>query len=124
MSMDVARQRGGDFADIQGVLKDDLYSQAAPKVDGVKQVLDSLANKIQALSPEQLRVIGYLEFLQARKIHGGKKVYADLIKRIKDEAPTVAPPGFFIRVIEALIPRPMYVDGKSFERIMAERDGN
>lgn len=109
--------------DIQEVLKADLYSEAAPKVDGVKQVLDSLANKIQALSPEQMRAIGYLELLQARKIHGGKKPYDALIKRIKDEAPRVAPPGFFIRVIEALIPRPMYVDGKSFERIMAEREG-
>lgn len=111
-------------ADIQGTLSADLYSQTEPTIDGVKQVLDTLKDRVQALSPRQMQAIGYLEHLQSRPIHGGKKVYADLIKRIQNEAFRVAPPGFFIRVIEALIPRPMHVDGKTYEKMRKESEGN
>ncbi|MEV2909518.1 hypothetical protein ABNF65_12930 [Paenibacillus larvae] len=110
--------------DIQGVITHDLYSNPAPTIDGVKQVLDTLKPHVQALAPAQMQAIGYLEYLQNREIHGDTKPYTELIKLIKDEAPRVAPPGFFVRVIEALIPRPVHVDGKTFEKMKKESNAN
>ena len=107
---------------ISGVITKDLYAQAEPTIDGVKQVLDTLKDRVQALDPKQLQAIGYLEYLQSRSIHGGKKVYGDLIDRVQNQAYRVAPPGFFIRVIEALIPRPMSVDGKTYEKMKRDND--
>lgn len=108
--------------DVQGVLNGDLYAQPVPTVDGVKQVLDTLKDRVQALSPNQMQFIGYLQHLQDRPIHGAKKPYESLIKHVRDEAYRVAPPGFFIRVIEALIPRPISVDGKTFDKM--KKEGN
>lgn len=110
-------------ADIQDVLMGDVYrNDQQPRIADVKQVIDTLKDKVQPLTPVQMQCIGYLQHLQSRKIHQGKKPYADLIKQIQDDAPKVAPPGFFVRVIEALIPRTMYVDGKAYEKMSNERD--
>lgn len=109
--------------DIEGVVNQDLYSNPMPQVDGVKQVLESLKDRVQALTPAQMQAIGYLEYLQTRPIHDGKKPYDELIDRIQNHAYRVAPPGFFIRVIEALIPRPMHVDGKTYEKMRKENEG-
>lgn len=110
--------------DLQGTINNDLYADPEPMINGVKQVLDTLKDRVQSLSPAQMQAIGFLEHLQSRPIHEGKKIYDGLIKQIRDEAYRVAPPGFFIRVIEALIPRPMHVDGKTFEKMKKENDGN
>lgn len=109
--------------DIQGVLNADLYANPAPTVDGVKQVIDTLKEKVQPLTPQQMQAVGYLNYLQSRPIHGGNRPYDAMIKHIVEEAPKVAPPGYFIRVIEALIPRPINVDGKTFEKMKKEADG-
>lgn len=110
--------------DIQGVLGHDLYSQPIPTIDGVKQVLETIKDRVQALSPEQMQMIGYLQYLQSRPLHAAKKdkPYDQLIEHVRDNAYRVAPPGFFIRVIEALIPRPISVDGKTFEKM--KKEGN
>lgn len=108
--------------DVQGTLSGDLYAQPVPTVDGVKQVLDTLKDRVQALSPGQMKLLGFLEYLQSRPIHQGNKPYEGLIKHVRDEAYRVAPPGFFIRVIEALIPRPIHVDGKTFDKM--KKEGN
>lgn len=110
--------------DLQGVITGDLYSQPMPSVDGVKQVIEALADKVQALTPEQLKAVGYLRYLQSRAIHNGEKVYQDIIDDIIKEAPRVAPPGFFIRVIESLVPRPMHVDSKTYDKMVKESNGN
>lgn len=110
------------MADIQSVLMSDLYRESAPAVADVKQVIDTLKDKVQPLTPQQMQVIGYLEHLQSRSIHGGNKPYESLIKQIRDDAPRVAPPGFFIRVIEALIPRTQHIDGEAAKTIKAEKD--
>lgn len=110
--------------DIQGVLSSDLYANPAPQIDGVKQVLDTLQDKVQPLTPVQLQAISYLEYLQSRPIHEGQRPYDAIIKRIVEDAPKVAPPGYFIRVIEALIPRPIHVDGKTFDKMKKESEGN
>lgn len=110
--------------DIQGVLSGDIYrNDQKPSIADVKQVIDTLKDKIQPLTPVQMQVMGYLEYLQSRSIHGKNKPYDYLIKQINDDAHKVAPPGYFIRIIEALIPRTMYVDGKSYEKMASERDG-
>ncbi|MCY7486729.1 hypothetical protein [Paenibacillus alvei] len=110
-------------ADIQGVLMGDLYRGDQPQIADVKQVLDTLKERVQPLTPVQIQAIQYLKHLQSRPIHNGKKPYEDTIKAIEDGAPKVAPPGFFIRVIEALIPRTQYIDGKSYEKMKSESDG-
>lgn len=106
--------------DIQGILSGDLYSQPVPTVDGVKQVLDTLKDRVQALSPAQMQGIAFLEYLQSRPIHGDTKPYDHIIETLKEESYRVAPPGFFIRVIEALIPRPISVDAKTAEKMKKE----
>lgn len=111
------------YADIQSVITKDIYSDPTPSIDGVKQVIDTLKDKVQPLTPQQMQAIGYLRHLQSRPIHGGNKPYEEIIKHITQDATRVAPPGFFIRVIEALIPRPVHVDGKTFEKMKKESEG-
>lgn len=107
-------------ADIQGVLTGDLYSQPVPTVDGVKQVLDTLKDRVQALSPAQMQGIAYMEYLQSRHLHKGERPYDHIIQTLREESYRVAPPGFFIRVIEALIPRPISVDAKTADKMKKE----
>lgn len=114
---------GQEVVNIEKIVNDDIYSNPMPQVDGVKQVLESLKDRVQPLSPTQMQAIGYLEHLQSRPIHGGKKPYKELISRIQDQSHRVAPPGFFIRVIEALIPRTINVDGKTYEKMQRDNDG-
>lgn len=110
--------------DLQSTLMGDLYrSESKPPTADVKQVIDTLKERVQPLTAEQMKVIGYLEYLQSRPLHGKEKPYDGIIKQLREESYKVAPPGFFIRVIEALIPRPMYVDGKSFAKMSAEKEG-
>lgn len=109
--------------DIQGVITSDLYRNPEPTIDNVKQVLDTLKDKVQPLTPQQMQAIGYLQYLQRRPIHEGEMVYQDIIDHIQNDAKRVAPPGFFIRVIEALIPRPISVDGKTYEKMQKESNG-
>lgn len=109
-------------ADLQKVITDDLYANPQPTIDGVKQVLDTLKNRIQALTPSQMQVIGYLRYLQSRPLHNGQKPYEGIIEHIQNEAHRVAPPGFFVRVIEALIPRPISVDSKTYDKMRKESD--
>lgn len=111
--------------DLQGALLADVYAreQQQPRIADVKQVLDTLKDKVQPLTPAQMQVIGYLEYLQSRPIHQGQRPYDGLIQLIRDKAPLVAPPGFFIRVIEALIPRTQHIDGDAARTIRAEKEG-
>ncbi|MEK4493997.1 hypothetical protein NYE44_30560 [Paenibacillus sp. FSL L8-0493] len=110
--------------DLEGIVNQDLYSNPMPQIDGVKQVLETLQDRVQALTPTQMQAIGYLEYLQTRGIHDGNRPYSELIDRIQNHAYRVAPPGFFIRVIEALIPRPTTIDAKTAAKMNQEREGN
>jgi hypothetical protein len=110
--------------DLQSVLMGDLYkSDSQPRVADVKQVIDTLKDHVQPLTPVQVQAVGYLEYLQDRPIHGGKKPYKEIINRIRNDAVRVAPPGYYIRVIEALIPRTQHIDGQAAKTIKAEREG-
>lgn len=113
------------FPEIAQVVQGDIYRQNnQPHVDGIKQVLDTLKDRVQPLTPVQMQIISYLEHLQDRPLHNGKKIYADLIGRIVNDRDKVAPAGFFIRVIESLIPRPTYIDGKSAQKMARENKGD
>lgn len=109
--------------DIQSVISSDLYANPQPTVDGVKQVIDTLKDKVQPLTAQQMQAIGYLRYLQSRPIHQGEMVYQGIIEHIQNDAQRVAPPGFFIRVIESLIPRPMHIDGKTYDKMVKEANG-
>lgn len=111
--------------DIQGAMGADLYGEAAPMIDSVKQVIDTLKDKVQPLTPKQMQAVGYLRYLQSRPLHARNKnkTYEGIIKHIQEDAQKVAPSGFFIRVIEALIPRPISVDSKTYEKMKKESDG-
>lgn len=109
--------------EIGQILAQDLYSQQQPQVDGLKQVLDTLKDRVQPLSPVQLQVIGYLNHLQNRLIHKDKKTYDSIIKLIVDERQSIAAPGFFIRVIEAITGGTKYVTHESTQQMTQERDG-
>lgn len=108
---------------LENIVNKDLYDNPMPQIDGVKQVLETLQDRVQALTPRQMQAIGYLQYLQQRDIHGGRKPYEELIDRIQNHAYRVAPPGFFIRVIEALIPRPTTIDAKTAAKMNQEREG-
>jgi hypothetical protein len=110
--------------EIGSVLQSDIYAQTTPPVDGLKQVLDTLKDRVQPLSPIQLQVIGYLKYLQSRDIHSDKKTYEMIINQIQSERQNVAPPGFFIRVIEAITGGTKYVTHESTTSMKQEREGN
>lgn len=120
--MSTAEQLGP--ADLQSVLMGDVYrNDQQPQIANVKQVLDTLKDRVQPLSPAQLQVVGYLQYLQARPLHKKTKPYEAIIQQIGTDAHKVAPPGFFIRVIEALIPRTQHIDGDAAKTMKAEREG-
>ena len=107
--------------DIQKVINGDLYSEPGPSIADVKQVIEELKDKIVPLTSNQIKAINYLEFLQARPIHEGKKPYHHIIESIKKDGRKTGNPGYFIRVIEALIPRPMHLDEKGFKAMLKEQ---
>lgn len=111
--------------DLQSTLSQTLYRADQPDVSNIKQVIESLKDRVQHLSPTQMRVIGYLEHLQSRSLHKAEKnkTYQYLIDMIQTDAHRVAPPSFFIRVIESLIPRPTYIDGKEAKNIATKYEG-
>jgi hypothetical protein len=110
--------------EIGAILQADLYAQATPQVDGLRQVIDTLKDRVQPLSPIQLQAIGYLKHLANRNIHKDKKVYEMIIEQIYKERQNVAPPGFFIRIIEAITGGTKYVTHESTQQMKNEREGN
>jgi hypothetical protein len=107
--------------DIQKVINNDLYSEPQAVTADVKQVIEQLADKIVALTGSQVRAVNYLEYLQNRPIHGGKKPYESIVQSIRKDAKKTGNAGFFIRVIEAMIPRPIHMDEKGFKAMIKEQ---
>jgi hypothetical protein len=107
--------------DIQKVINNDLYSEPQPVVADVKQVIQALDEKAVPLTGPQIRAMNYLEYLQSRPIHQGKRPYDGIIESIKNDTKKTAMPGFFIRVIEAMIPRPIHMDEKGFKAMLKEQ---
>lgn len=88
-------QQTSHVPDLQSIITPDLYGgEQKPKTADIKQILDTLKDRVQPLSPVQMQIISYLEHLQSREIHkkSKNKVYQSLIDRIVDDAHKVAPP--------------------------------
>lgn len=107
--------------DIQSVINRDLYSEPQPHIAEVKQVIEQLEDKIVPLSSAQVQAINYLQYLQSRPLHNGNKPYKNLIESIEKHAKKTGLPGYFIRVIEALVPRPVHLDEKGFRAMLKEQ---
>lgn len=107
--------------DIQKVINDDLYGQPQAVTADVKQVLHELEDKAVPMTGQQIRAKNYLEYLQSRPLHNGKRPYEHLIESIQKDTKRTAMPGFFIRVIEAMVPRPMHLDEKGFKAMLKEQ---
>lgn len=99
--------------DLQQVINNDLFSseQINP---AIRQVLEFMEPHAQPLSEPQIRSIAYLNYLGGRELHAdyrkknkGKHPYTDLVKWVMQSAQAAASPSVFVRVIEALIPKPV-----------------
>lgn len=99
--------------DLQSVITADLFA-STPQVADVKQVLEFMERHAQPLSEPQIRAIAYLNHLGQRDLHKpyrdankGKHPYEGFVRWIMESARAAASPNVFIRVIEALIPKPI-----------------
>lgn len=110
--------------DIQKTINNDLYSEPKAVTADVKQVIEQLQDKAVPLTGYQIRSMNYLKYLQSRPIHEGKKPYQHIIESIGEDAKKTAMPGFFIRIIEAMIPRPVHMDEKGFKAMIKEQQKN
>lgn len=99
--------------DLQSVISADLFS-SQPTVADIKQVLDFMEPHAQPLAEAQIKAIAYLNYLGNRPLHDdyrkankGKHPYSDFVRWIMESAQAQASPNVFIRVIEALVPKPI-----------------
>ncbi|WP_458414525.1 hypothetical protein ACNQFZ_06570 [Schinkia sp. CFF1] len=91
---------------LQSVITDNLFPEVQ-HISDVKQVLEEMTTKAQELQAEQIRAILLLRQMGENKfLHGDKNPYEPVIKFIMEGKVLVAEPGFYIDVIEALIPKP------------------
>lgn len=110
-----------DSQKLQQAIGDNLFPEVA-HVSDIKQVLEVMKDKAQELQEPQVRALILLEKLGENKyLHGDENPYKDVIKFVKEEAKvSVADPEFYIRTIEALIPKPpkqMIVTEKGMKKI-------
>ena len=111
------------YQELGNLLSKDLYAQSQPQIDAIKQVIDTLKDRVQPLAPIQLQVIGYLEHLANRPIHKTKDVYKWIVDLMYGKRMDVAKPGFFIRIIEALTGGTKYVPHETMANMSQEREG-
>lgn len=90
---------------LQSVITDNLFPEVQ-HISDVKQVLEEMTTKAQELQPEQIRAILMLRQMGENKFLHEKNPYEGIIKFIMEGKVLVADPGFYIDVIEALIPKP------------------
>lgn len=101
----MAEQTNGQA--LQSVLTDVLF--AAPEhVSDIKQVLEVMKNKGQALRQEQIVALVLLEQMGENKfLHPNGNPYKALVKAIKEEFKiSVVNPSFYLDTIEELVPKP------------------
>lgn len=92
---------------MQSILTDTLF--AAPEhVSDIKQVLEVMKFKGQALREEQIQAIVLLEQMGENKVlHPKGNPYKGLVKAIKEEFKiAVVNPSFYLDTIEELVPKP------------------
>lgn len=91
---------------LQTAISDDLFP-TVNHISDVKQVLEEMKGNAQDLREVQLKGIVLLQQMGSNKyIHGEKNPYQKLIEFIMKGKELVADPEFYIKTIEALIPKP------------------
>lgn len=109
-------QNNSNAEKLQSVISDNLFPEVQ-HISDVKQVIEEMKEKAQSLTQEQIKAIILLKELgQNEYLHGKEDPYKDLIKFIMDGKILVAEPEYYIKTIEALIPKPPK------PIVMAERD--
>lgn len=91
---------------LQSVISDDLFPQVQ-HISDVKQVLEEMKSIAQDLREPQMKALILLEQMGNNTyIHGEKNPYKPLIEFIMKGKELVADPEYYIKTIEALIPKP------------------
>lgn len=91
---------------LQSVISDNLFPEVH-HISDVKQVLEEMKTNAQELQQEQIRALILLKQMGENKyLHPEGNPYEDLIKFIMQGKVHVADPEYYIKTIEALIPKP------------------
>ncbi|MEH7126026.1 hypothetical protein V7127_22705 [Bacillus sp. JJ1773] len=91
---------------LQSAISDDLFP-TVNHISDVKQVLEEMKGNAQDLREVQLKGIVLLQQMGTNKyLHGDKNPYQKLIEFVMKGKELVADPDFYIKTIEALIPKP------------------
>ncbi|MFC4323692.1 hypothetical protein [Litchfieldia salsa] len=91
---------------LQNVISDDLFPQMQ-HISDVKQVLEQMKGNAQELQEPQIKALILLESLGKNKyLHGDTNPYKPLIDFVREGKVLVADPEYYIKTIEALIPKP------------------
>lgn len=91
---------------LQSVISDNLFPEVQ-HISDVKQVIEEMQSKAQSLTQQQIKAIILLEDLGRNEyLHGKESPYKELIKFVMEGKVLVAEPEYYIKTIEALIPKP------------------
>jgi len=91
---------------LQSAISDDLFP-TVNHISDVKQVLEEMKGNAQDLREVQLKGLVLLQQMGSNKyLHGDKNPYKNLTEFIMKGKELVADPDFYIKTIEALIPKP------------------
>lgn len=91
---------------LQSVITDNLFPEVQ-HISDVKQVLEEMQGNAQEMQEAQIRGIILLRKLGENSyLHGEGNPYEPIIEFIMKSKVHVADPDYFIKTIEALIPKP------------------
>ncbi|MGG5253523.1 hypothetical protein ACQYAD_08510 [Neobacillus sp. SM06] len=91
---------------LQSVISDDLFPQVN-HISDVKQVLEEMKGNAQDIREPQMKAIILLQRMgENTYLHGDKNPYKPLIDFVMKGKELVADPEYYIKTIEALIPKP------------------
>jgi hypothetical protein len=91
---------------LQSAISDDLFPQVN-HISDVKQVLEEMKGNAQNLREPQMKAIILLKQMgQNSYLHGDKDPYKKLVEFVMKGKEFVADPEYYIKTIEALIPKP------------------
>lgn len=102
---------------LQSVISDNLFPEVQ-HISDVKQVLEEMKGNAQELQEPQIKALILLETLGKNEyLHGKQNPYKPLINFVREGKVLVADPDYYIKTIEALIPKPPK------PIVMAEKEG-
>lgn len=90
---------------LQAAITDDLFPQVN-HISDVKQVLEVMRGNAQELREPQIKAIILLNQMGSNTYLHEKNPYEKLVKFIMEGKEFVADPEYYIKTIEALIPKP------------------